>query len=391
MVTYNPQHTRILNSTQLTHTNQPVTTLNTNTSTFIKSSVSPCGQFLLTGSSDANAYIFPTSVNATTTSAFRRAMPPIVLRGHESEVTTVDWNPFNLGQCVTCSDDNTIRLWTVEHGMDDVTMGEFNFFKADVVEENQTEPKESHEMSSLSLNDSSLSTTSRSELVAAKTSNIDFNFISAYRVNGRIYGPNTASDRLAITNHYDDFIFRAYECQGPLARYSRPNCIVDLAELELAEKYESISLETMCEKPTPVSLDSTTPFIRFGPNDSLLSRLPINIIDEPAETTKSTPVKSSKPTETVTGSIFSLLSRVVKPILVKPRRKPGVKHDLNEQVAPGTPTTAKKRAPNDEDKLDTGQRVKRRVIVDENIKQPQTPKTTAAAASRTILHYFTPK
>lgn len=129
MLTLMPEHTRAINTRHSALSGSGGhKTLNTNNTAFIKSRLSPCGQFLLTGSSDASAYIFSTSINRNA-GEFRRTMPVIRLKGHDSEVTTVDWNPFDFGQCVTCSDDNTVRLWSVQHDIDEIEMGEFNFFQ----------------------------------------------------------------------------------------------------------------------------------------------------------------------------------------------------------------------------------------------------------------------
>ncbi|XP_056424233.1 denticleless protein homolog isoform X2 [Hyla sarda] len=77
-----------------------------NNSTFyIKSSLSPDGQFLLSGSSDHNAYIWQVS---------KPYAPPIMLQGHSQEVTSVTWSPTDFTKIVTCSDDNTIRVWRMK-------------------------------------------------------------------------------------------------------------------------------------------------------------------------------------------------------------------------------------------------------------------------------------
>jgi len=39
-------------------------------------------------------------------------IPVMVLKGHTNEVTDVDWS-FDYDRIVTCSDDGTARLWTL--------------------------------------------------------------------------------------------------------------------------------------------------------------------------------------------------------------------------------------------------------------------------------------
>lgn len=130
-LTYLPQHTRAINLIHPGDSTSSKKTLNKNSNkSCIKSSLSPCGQFLLTGSGDSNAYIYGIGINQEL-GEFRRRMPVIQLKGHEEEVTTVDWNPFDQGQVVTCSDDNTIRLWTVRKDLDQIDSNEFNSFKVD--------------------------------------------------------------------------------------------------------------------------------------------------------------------------------------------------------------------------------------------------------------------
>ena len=48
-------------------------------------------------------------------------------------MTTVDWNPFNSNQVVTCSDDNSIRLWNVKHQVSELEENEINFLKAETL------------------------------------------------------------------------------------------------------------------------------------------------------------------------------------------------------------------------------------------------------------------
>ncbi|XP_051501016.1 denticleless protein homolog [Myxocyprinus asiaticus] len=73
-----------------------------NSSFYVKSSVSPDDQFLASGSSDHNAFIWKIS---------NPKQAPIVLQGHSQEVTSVAWCPTDFTKIASCSDDNTVRIW----------------------------------------------------------------------------------------------------------------------------------------------------------------------------------------------------------------------------------------------------------------------------------------
>ncbi|NWY52080.1 DTL protein, partial [Chionis minor] len=73
-----------------------------NSTFYVKSSTSPDDQFLVSGSSDCNAYIWKVS---------EPSLPPRILVGHSQEVTSIAWCPSDFTKIVTCSDDNTVRIW----------------------------------------------------------------------------------------------------------------------------------------------------------------------------------------------------------------------------------------------------------------------------------------
>lgn len=81
---------------------------------YVKAALSPDDRFLLCGSGDNNAYIWRTDMPTA---------HPWVLKGHFGEVTSVAWSQSNGEKIVTCSDDNTFRLWRLfqEQPEDDVT------------------------------------------------------------------------------------------------------------------------------------------------------------------------------------------------------------------------------------------------------------------------------
>ncbi|XP_067901929.1 denticleless protein homolog [Heterodontus francisci] len=80
-----------------------------NSTFYIKANLSLDDQFLLSGSTDHNAYIWKVS---------DPLHPPTVLQGHSQEVTCVTWCPSDFSKIATCSDDNTVRIWRLNREMD---------------------------------------------------------------------------------------------------------------------------------------------------------------------------------------------------------------------------------------------------------------------------------
>nr|KAF6396579.1 denticleless E3 ubiquitin protein ligase-like protein [Rousettus aegyptiacus] len=81
-----------------------------NSTFYIKSSLSPDDQFLVSGSSDEAAYIWKVSTPWH---------PPTVLLGHSQEVTSVCWCPSDFTKIATCSDDNTLKIWRLNRGLEE--------------------------------------------------------------------------------------------------------------------------------------------------------------------------------------------------------------------------------------------------------------------------------
>ncbi|XP_067845047.1 denticleless protein homolog [Heptranchias perlo] len=79
-----------------------------NSTFYIKASLSLDDQFLLSGSTDHNAYIWKVS---------DPLHPQTVLQGHSQEVTSVSWCPSDFTKIATCSDDNTVRIWRLDRKM----------------------------------------------------------------------------------------------------------------------------------------------------------------------------------------------------------------------------------------------------------------------------------
>lgn len=92
-----------------TYSNEPVMkyTGHQNNTFYVKSSLCKNGTYLISGSSDENAYIWNT----------KHSHPLVKLTGHTAEVTSVAWSNNNI-MLITCSDDMTHKIWTV--GTDDV-------------------------------------------------------------------------------------------------------------------------------------------------------------------------------------------------------------------------------------------------------------------------------
>lgn len=94
-----------------------------NGSFYIKSSLSPDNQYLLSGSKDDNAYIW--DVNSS--------KPILALLGHSEEVTCVDWAQTNELCIVTCSDDARHRIWRINNDDLDVDNSQNYLGKTDVL------------------------------------------------------------------------------------------------------------------------------------------------------------------------------------------------------------------------------------------------------------------
>ncbi|KAM4814933.1 denticleless protein homolog isoform 4-T4 [Thomomys bottae] len=86
-----------------------------NSTFYIKSSLSPDDQFLVSGSSDEAAYIWKVSLPWH---------PPTVLLGHSQEVTSVCWCPSDFTKIATCSDDNTLKLWRLNRALEEKPLGD---------------------------------------------------------------------------------------------------------------------------------------------------------------------------------------------------------------------------------------------------------------------------
>lgn len=96
-----------------TYNNEPVMKYfgHQNSTFYVKSSICKTDDYLISGSSDENAYIWNT----------KYSYPVVKLTGHTAEVTCVAWCSIN--NClITCSDDMTHMIWNVgpEYPSDDL-------------------------------------------------------------------------------------------------------------------------------------------------------------------------------------------------------------------------------------------------------------------------------
>lgn len=245
----------------------------------------------------------------------------------------------------------------------------------------------------LSLDDSLTTFTNRTSSTKPNTTNTYMSFI---RANGRKFG---VTDSISTTNIYDDLLFRSFECCGPLGRYSRPNRIMDLAEIDLAERCESITLEAEKSPPplTRPKTDSNEPaFIQFTPTKSLLTQLPINILEINDEYISEPTVAKKPPPDNILLSLLKPINNSVIPKKVKVAPRKQLNRPLDEQ--PLITSTSKKRTTHivDEEKPDSVERSsKRRLIIQNDEEHTNSTKSTSQqtpkSSARTILHYFTPK
>lgn len=69
---------------------------------YVRSCFSPCGNFIISSSSDRNVFVWDKHDPYEL---------PMVLSGHTMDANGVDWNPINLNQVVSSGDDGSVRVW----------------------------------------------------------------------------------------------------------------------------------------------------------------------------------------------------------------------------------------------------------------------------------------
>ncbi|ORY02781.1 WD40 repeat-like protein [Basidiobolus meristosporus CBS 931.73] len=75
---------------------------------YVKIALSPDAKFLASGSSDKNLYVW--EIDSPT-------KPPLILKAHENEVTSVAWYKNAIEHLASCSDDRTVRLWNINRSL----------------------------------------------------------------------------------------------------------------------------------------------------------------------------------------------------------------------------------------------------------------------------------
>ena len=75
------------------------------TSFYVKTSFSPQGTHLASGSCDGKVYVWRVD---------RPCESPVALQGHSGEVTAVDWCAHDFNSLVSCADDGVARVWAAD-------------------------------------------------------------------------------------------------------------------------------------------------------------------------------------------------------------------------------------------------------------------------------------
>lgn len=79
-----------------------------NNSFYVRAKFSPDGSYVIGGSSDDNVYVWNVPTAGSTNNR------PGVFMGHDGEVNGVDWCPKEFGKAISCADDRTVRLWSID-------------------------------------------------------------------------------------------------------------------------------------------------------------------------------------------------------------------------------------------------------------------------------------
>ncbi|CAF0882115.1 unnamed protein product [Brachionus calyciflorus] len=410
MLTYDSRHTRVVNQALRPRVHK---NFHLNNSNFIKSSISQCDNFILTGSSDFNAYIYSINQNSNL-ACFKKYLPVIVLKGHTNEVTTVDWNPFDPNQVVTCSDDNSIRLWNVKRELDLIETKECNVLRSEIIDEFKSVENADGENENLDFDD---------ELLEKR----DENYISGIIFNKKMYNKY----RPHSTGVFDDNFFINFENKNFLRKPRIVKNQINFDEMdfedELCLKCENINIDKVNTNyetsPTSTILSSIENDLvesKIEPNQkgfkklkSILSDLPINILPESNDILAENQVIKSEAKINL-SNVFSALcknSNIIKPKsikrrIVKLKKSPdSAEEGLTQQNIltnlNRTPLTSKKRNIKDdldgknESEFTKTPKTKKRLIMSEcqtpsrsdtahHIKTHNTP----SHPNRTILDFF---
>lgn len=162
-------------------------------------------------------------------------------------MTAVDWNPQNPDQLITCSDDNTIRVWNVKREIDMLKSNECNYCTAEIInefEENKMQSSDTENPMDENVQRSLQTATSSNASEHADIDNI--HYISRLKCQNRKitkHLPHT-------TGIFDDFIFTRYELNHFIRiKNKRSDEVKNInfansLENELCMKWNNINIET---------------------------------------------------------------------------------------------------------------------------------------------------
>lgn len=77
------------------------------TYSLVRNQFSPDGEYVLSGSSDSNLYLWKTDLGYDNCT-------PMVMLGHTAEVNGVCWSNLEFGKFISTADDSTVRVWNVD-------------------------------------------------------------------------------------------------------------------------------------------------------------------------------------------------------------------------------------------------------------------------------------
>jgi WD40 repeat protein len=88
-----------------------------NSSFYVKGDFSPDSDYVVSGSADGNVYIWP-NTSERKMGILHSQLPLLLLKGHSGEVNAVSWRPNDFSTLSSCSDDGTVRIWTINKEME---------------------------------------------------------------------------------------------------------------------------------------------------------------------------------------------------------------------------------------------------------------------------------
>lgn len=294
--------------------------LHKNSSNFVKSCLSVDENFLLTGSSDSNAYIYPIN--------YKNCANVLKLDGaHQNEVTCVAWSPHDSNQLITCSDDNSIRVWNVKYDLSSIQQQENLCKVVQIEDENKRNVLNSNDNIKL------------------------FNQKPYY------------NQQFAMTSVYNDFIFTNYQTKFDMRL--RRTFFSDVDESYKIEKRKFLSPTSNLPSNLVIKEKESTTFCVTPKQVSSLvqSRIPFR-------SNENTPVQPKQQQLSTSTAKKRPLDKIFNEML-------NINQQINEDDAlTSTPPPSSKR---------------RLLLDSPSNSSNQIGKSAQAAKSMTILDYFSPK